>query len=102
MTEKAKQALTQARKDRAKRQNDDEEHLSAARCTCMPLQKHPFAFLSLFSLVFRANTRMKSDADIIRDARLEAMGLPPAEESELHRGNRKPQMATDEMVRYFC
>lgn len=35
-TEKAKQALTQARKDRQKRQNDDEEHLAAARCTFAP------------------------------------------------------------------
>ncbi|EIM87882.1 uncharacterized protein STEHIDRAFT_94716 [Stereum hirsutum FP-91666 SS1] len=82
-TEKAKQALTQARKDRQKRQNDDEEHLAAAR-------------------FFRPNTRMKSDADIIRDAKLEAMGLPPAEDNEPHRGNRprhdRPQMATDEMV----
>lgn len=46
---------------------------------------------------------MKSDADIIRDAKLEAMGLPPAEDNEPHRGNRprhdRPQMATDEMVR---
>lgn len=41
--------------------------------------------------------RMKSDADIIRDAKLEAMGLPPEEEH--HRPHhQRSQMATDEMV----
>lgn len=39
---------------------------------------------------------MKSDADIIRDAKLEAMGLPPSEDQP--RRQDKPQMATDEVV----
>jgi hypothetical protein len=43
--------------------------------------------------------RAKSDADIIRDARREALGLPPAahDEEERH-GPRGPRMATDEQV----
>lgn len=101
-TEKAKQALTQARKDRQKRQNDDEEHLAAARCTFAPSSPMYGQLTNKSPIVFRPNTRMKSDADIIRDAKLEAMGLPPAEDNEPHRGNRprhdRPQMATDEMV----
>lgn len=105
-TEKAKQALTQARKDRQKRQNDDEEHLSAARCTFYTLTPTDDQLThNQHYIVFRPNTRMKSDADIIRDAKLEAIGLPPAEDHEPHRGNRprhdRPQMATDEMVRIF-
>jgi len=49
-------------------------------------------------LVFRPNLRMKSDADIIRDAKLEAMGLPP-DEGHARPHHDRPQMATDEMVR---
>ncbi|THH17741.1 hypothetical protein EW146_g3133 [Bondarzewia mesenterica] len=75
-TEKAKLMMTHERKERKKA--NDEEHLAAAR-------------------FFRPNLRMKSDADIIRDARLEAMGLPPEEEH--HRAHHeRTQMATDEMV----
>jgi hypothetical protein len=40
--------------------------------------------------------RAKSDADIIRDARREALGLPPAHEGEDRQ--RGPRMATDEQV----
>lgn len=77
-TEKAKLMLTQERKGRKKAGKSDEEHLSAAR-------------------FYRPNMRMKSDADIIRDAKLEAMGLPPEEEH--HRPHhQRSQMATDEMV----
>ena len=43
---------------------------------------------------------MKSDADIIRDAKLEAMGLPPQEDH--HPRRDRPQMATDEMVRLLA
>lgn len=39
---------------------------------------------------------MKSDADLIRDAKLEAMHLPTSEDQP--RRQDKPQMATDEMV----
>lgn len=41
---------------------------------------------------------MKSDADILRDAKLEAMGLHP-EDHEPRRTHERPQMATDEIVR---
>jgi len=40
--------------------------------------------------------RAKSDTDIIRDARREALGLPPAHEEEDRQ--RGPRMATDEQV----
>ena len=46
--------------------------------------------------VYRPSLRAKSDADIIRDARREALGLPPSvDEEDRARG---PRMATDEMV----
>ena len=53
--------------------------------------------------VYRPNLRAKSDADIIRDAKLEAMGLNPEDHehtsAQHHRSNHdRPQMATDEMV----
>ncbi|KAI0065712.1 hypothetical protein BV25DRAFT_1797810 [Artomyces pyxidatus] len=83
-TEKAKQEMSHVRKDRKKTNTNDEEHLAASRC-------------DLVSPVYRPNLRMKSDADIIRDARLEAMGLPPEEEHHRPRSDR-PQMATDEAV----
>lgn len=47
--------------------------------------------------VFKSNTRQKSDADIIRDAKLEAMGLR-AEDHEPRQHREKAQTATDEMV----
>lgn len=54
--------------------------------------------------VYRPNLRAKSDADILRDAKLEAMGLNPQDHDHSpHYQNRsnhdRPQMATDEMVR---
>jgi hypothetical protein len=42
--------------------------------------------------------RAKSDADIIRDAKREALGLPPAHEEEGHGRSRGPRLATDEQV----
>ncbi|KAI0311027.1 hepatocellular carcinoma-associated antigen 59-domain-containing protein [Amylostereum chailletii] len=77
-TEKAKLLMSHGRKDRKKSDPNDEEHLAGTR-------------------FFRPNMRMKSDADIIRDAKLEAMGLPPEEDHHRPRYDR-PQMATDEMV----
>ncbi|EMD40433.1 hypothetical protein CERSUDRAFT_148439 [Gelatoporia subvermispora B] len=74
-TEKAKR-LIEERKER-KKQADDEAHLAATR-------------------FYRPNLKTRSDADIIRDAKLEAMGLPP-EDHDRPRHDR-PQMATDEMV----
>lgn len=47
--------------------------------------------------VYQPNLRAKSDADIIRDAKLEAMGLLP-EDHEPRRESGRSQMATDEMV----
>lgn len=40
---------------------------------------------------------MKSDTDIIRDAKLEAMGLHP-QDREQRSNNDRPQLATDEAV----
>ncbi|KAA1473411.1 hypothetical protein DENSPDRAFT_851596 [Dentipellis sp. KUC8613] len=77
-TEKAKLLLTQGRKDKKPEGKNDEEHLAASR-------------------FYRPNLRMKSDADIIRDAKLEAMGLPPEDHEPRPRHDR-PQMATDEAV----
>ncbi|TFY82757.1 hypothetical protein EWM64_g1250 [Hericium alpestre] len=77
-TEKAKLLLNRERKGK-KADRNDEEHLVASR-------------------FYRPNLRMKSDEDIIRDAKLEAMGLQP-EDHEHHRPRHdRPQMATDEMV----
>jgi len=75
-TEKAKR-LIEERKERT-RKADEEAHLAATR-------------------FYRPNLKTKSDADIIRDAKLEAMGLPPEEHEHRPRHDR-PQMATDEMV----
>jgi len=77
-TEKAKRTLTEERKDR-KRKTDDEEHLAAAR-------------------FYRPNLKMKSDADIIRDAKLEAMGMLPEEHEHRRPHHERTQMATDELV----
>jgi len=75
-TEKAKRIAADSRG--LKRQNNDEEHLAATR-------------------FFKPNTRQKSDADIVRDAKLEAMGLR-AEDHEPRQHREKVQTATDEMV----
>jgi hypothetical protein len=60
----------------------------------------PFAkSIYLCLIVYRPALRAKSDADIIRDARREALGLPPAAHDEEDRhGPRGPRMATDEQV----
>ncbi|KIK67672.1 hypothetical protein GYMLUDRAFT_54449 [Collybiopsis luxurians FD-317 M1] len=75
-TEKAKRVVAEERQERKKSSND-EAHLVASR-------------------FYQPNLKMKSDADIIRDAKLEAMGLPPQEDQP--RRQDKPQMATDEVV----
>ena len=49
--------------------------------------------------VYKPNLRQKSDADIIRDAKLEAMGLRPEDYEARRNQHEKPQTATDEMVR---
>ncbi|CAL1700412.1 unnamed protein product [Somion occarium] len=76
-TEKAKRMVAEERKGKRKF-NDDEAHLVASR-------------------FYQPNLRAKSDADIIRDAKLEAMGLLP-EDHEPRREGGRSQMATDEMV----
>ncbi|PAV21213.1 hypothetical protein PNOK_0384000 [Pyrrhoderma noxium] len=76
-TEKAKRAVADARRER--RHNNDEEHLVATR-------------------FYKPNLRQKSDADIIRDAKLEAMGLRPEDYEARRNQHEKPQTATDEMV----
>lgn len=48
-------------------------------------------------IVFKPNHKQKSDADILRDAQREAMGLRP-EDHERRRNFDRPQVATDEMV----
>ncbi|KAK7696312.1 hypothetical protein QCA50_000966 [Cerrena zonata] len=76
-TEKAKRVIAEEGKDRRKT-NNDEAHLAAAR-------------------FYQPNLKAKSDADIIRDAKLEAMGLLP-EDHEPRRHGERSQMATDEIV----
>jgi hypothetical protein len=51
-----------------------------------------------FLIVYRPNLKMKSDVDIIRDAKREAMGLPPQPEEEYRPRHDRPQTATDEIV----
>ncbi|THH12265.1 hypothetical protein EW145_g111 [Phellinidium pouzarii] len=75
-TEKAKRLVADARRE--KRKTNDEEHLAATR-------------------FFKPNIRQKSDADIIRDAKMEAMGLRP-DDYESRRNHDRTQNATDEMV----
>ncbi|EIW76372.1 hypothetical protein CONPUDRAFT_130968 [Coniophora puteana RWD-64-598 SS2] len=75
-TEKAKRIHAEERKEK-KRVYNDEEHLAANR-------------------FFRPNLRQKTDAEIMRDAQREAMGLPPIQERQ--RNYERPQMSTDEAV----
>ncbi|KAF8076734.1 hepatocellular carcinoma-associated antigen 59-domain-containing protein [Lyophyllum atratum] len=78
-TEKAKRVVAEERQDRKKPSNNDEEHLAASR-------------------FYRPNLKAKSDADILRDAKLEAMGLPPQDDQPRQSNHERQQMATDEMV----
>ena len=50
--------------------------------------------------VYRPNLRTKSDADILRDTKLEAMGMP-AQNNSPRRTAERTQMATDEIVDTF-
>ncbi|EKM79907.1 hypothetical protein AGABI1DRAFT_39047 [Agaricus bisporus var. burnettii JB137-S8] len=77
-TEKAKRSVDEHRQQR-KKAKTDEEHLIAQR-------------------FYRPGYKAKSDADILRDAKLEAMGLPPKEESPRRSNHERNQMATDEIV----
>ena len=51
--------------------------------------------------VYRPNLRTKSDADILRDAKLEAMGMPAQDNSPPRRTGERTQKATDEIVGLF-
>ncbi|KAJ7498551.1 hepatocellular carcinoma-associated antigen 59-domain-containing protein [Mycena latifolia] len=77
-TEKAKRVVAEGRQEQRKKVNNDEEHLAASR-------------------FYRPNLKTKSDADILRDAKLEAMGMPVQDEQP-RRTHEGAQMATDELV----
>lgn len=95
-TEKAKRVVAEDRKDRLKIPKD-EEHLVASRCAFYDIYSSAPLVL-IFQSVYRPNLKQKSDADILRDAKLEAMGLPPQEETRSHHSGGGSQMATDEAV----
>ena len=95
-TEKAKRIIAEERNDK-RGANDEEAHLSAARCAYILVSTiHKVAERCVF-IVYQPNLKAKSDADIIRDAKLAAMGLLP-EEHEPRRQSERSQMATDEIV----
>ncbi|KIJ13260.1 hypothetical protein PAXINDRAFT_117267 [Paxillus involutus ATCC 200175] len=75
-TEKAKRQVAEERKEH-KKANNDEEHLVATR-------------------FYRPHLKQKTDAEIMRDAKLEARGMRPREDRRPR--NDRPQMATDEVV----
>ncbi|KAJ7068685.1 hepatocellular carcinoma-associated antigen 59-domain-containing protein [Mycena amicta] len=80
-TEKAKRDVAEGRQQQAQQQNKvnpEEAHLVASR-------------------FYRPGLKSKSDADILRDAKLEAMGLPVPEE-QARRNDGGVQLATDELV----
>ncbi|KAF8204661.1 hepatocellular carcinoma-associated antigen 59-domain-containing protein, partial [Pholiota molesta] len=76
---KGKRVVAEGRQER-KKNNNDEEHL-------LP-----------HAVIYRPNLRAKSDADVLRDAKLEAMGMPPQDDSPRRSNHERTQMATDEMV----
>ncbi|KZV59750.1 hypothetical protein PENSPDRAFT_678904 [Peniophora sp. CONT] len=78
-TEKAKQEMAHERRERKRVVPSDEQHLVDQR-------------------FYQPNMRMKSDTDIIRDAKREAMGLPPQEDEEYRPRNQRGQVATDDLV----
>ncbi|TDL29663.1 hypothetical protein BD410DRAFT_833934 [Rickenella mellea] len=78
-TEKAKRAVADDKRQRDRPGYNDEEHLTAAR-------------------FYKPNLRQKSDADILRDAKLEAMGLPPNDVEPRRSQNDRNQTATDDVV----
>ncbi|GLB34135.1 putative hepatocellular carcinoma-associated antigen 59 [Lyophyllum shimeji] len=78
-TEKAKRVVAEERQDRKKLSNDEEQLVASMR-------------------FYRPNLKAKSDADILRDAKLEAMGLPPQDDMPRQSTHERQQMATDELV----
>ena len=55
----------------------------------------PKIFVQSIGLIY---LRTKSDADILRDAKLEALGIPPAQDNSPLRTTERTQMATYETV----
>jgi hypothetical protein len=86
--------VAEGRQEQRKKVNNDEEHLVASRCMSSPfslgrsLNRHP---------VYRPNLKTKSDADILRDAKLEAMGMPVQDDQPRRTNHEGAQMATDEL-----
>jgi hypothetical protein len=94
-TEKAKRVVAEERQERKKTSND-EEHLAASRCT---FQYNRIRVTELISVtVYRPDIKQKSDTDILRDAKLEAMGMLPPDDQPRRTYHERPQMATDELV----
>ncbi|KAG9099639.1 hypothetical protein FS749_000772 [Ceratobasidium sp. UAMH 11750] len=80
-TEKAKRTVSETRRENKPRDANDERHLAAAR-------------------FFNPHLKVQSDADAMRNAKLEAMGLPPDMDTRGYikeRDNRR-DVATDEQV----
>jgi hypothetical protein len=77
-TEKAKRVVAEERQER-KWTNNNEEHLVASR-------------------FYRPNLKQKSDAELLRDAKMEAMGIVPHDDQHRKPHHERTQMATDEMV----
>ncbi|KAG7097354.1 hypothetical protein E1B28_004705 [Marasmius oreades] len=77
-TEKAKRVVAEERSER-RTIPKGEEHLVASR-------------------FYRPNLKMRSDADIMRDAKLQAMGILTQDDQHKKSNHDKPQMATDELV----
>jgi hypothetical protein len=94
-TEKAKRIVAEERQDN--------HHLAASRCQFLLLSVPPlFVLTPQKNKVFRPNLKQKSDADILREAKLEAMGVPVQDEHGQKSYRERPQMATDEMVIKTC
>ncbi|KAG9127882.1 hypothetical protein FRC07_007957 [Ceratobasidium sp. 392] len=80
-TEKAKRTVSESRRENRPQDANDERHLAAAR-------------------FFNPHLKVQSDADAMRNAKLEAMGLPPDMDTRGYikeRDNRR-DVATDEQV----
>lgn len=69
-------------------------HAVRSRSFPLFLCKHP---LTIY-VVYRPNLKTKSDADILRDAKLEAMGMPVQDDQPRRTNEGGAQMATDELV----
>ena len=98
-TEKAKRIAAEGKREDSQsvKVSPDEEHLVASRCKHVPFFLVPCRHLTVNSVYRPPNHKTKSDADILRDAKLEAQGLPPQEEHRQRHDDRHHN-ATDEAV----